>query len=84
MIQKKTQDRECSQEDSRPVIRRVGNGEQIAGFMDQRNRFTEVMKIRNSRDMDEFLETYNVSVAEITKASENAETGEVLDNGRKK
>lgn len=83
MIQKKTQDRECNQEDSRPVIRRVGNGEQIAGFMDQRNRFTEVMKIRNSRDMDEFLETYDVSVAEI-KASENAETGEVLDDGRKK
>ena len=54
-------------ENSKPVIcsSAIG-GKQVAGFKDIRTgKFTEVMPIRNSRDMDEFLETYDISIAEI-------------------
>ena len=68
MTQKQAQDKTHNQKDCRPVIRSVGNSKQIAGFMDTRtNQFTEVMQINNSRDMDAFLEAYDISVAEITK-----------------
>lgn len=38
----------------------------MAGFKDlQTGKFTEVMLIRDSKDMDVFLEKYDISVAEI-------------------
>lgn len=51
----------------KPVIcSNAAGGKQVAGFKDVRTgKFTEVMPIRNSRDMDEFLETYDISIAEI-------------------
>lgn len=54
-------------EDWKPVIyRNIINGKQIAGFKETHSgEFMEVMPIRNSRDMDEFLESYDISVAEI-------------------
>lgn len=62
-IQKETYDRE----NQKPVIRSsICTGEKVAGFKDiQTGKFTEVMLIRDSRDMDLFLEKYDISVAEI-------------------
>lgn len=50
----------------KPVLRcSICTGEQVAGFKDESGHFTEVMLIQNDRDLDEFMELYNVSV--ITK-----------------
>ena len=56
-------------ENQRPVIRAsICTGEQVAGFKDIRTgKFTEVMVIRDSKDMDEFTEKYNVSASDIRK-----------------
>lgn len=50
-----------------PVIKSsICTGEKVAGFKDlQTGKFTEVMLIRDSKDMDVFLEKYDISVAEI-------------------
>lgn len=46
----------------------ICTGEQVAGFKDiQTGKFTEVMLIKDSRDMDEFLRTYDIAVTEIVK-----------------
>ena len=52
-----------------PVIRSsICNGEQVAGFKDiHTGKFTEVTVIRDSKDMDEFLETYEISADAIKK-----------------
>lgn len=54
-------------EDWKPVIyRNIINGKQMAGFKQPHTgEFVEVMKIRNSKDMDDFLESYDISIAEI-------------------
>ena len=54
-------------EDWKPVIyRNIISGKQMAGFQKQRTgEFMEVMPIYNSKDIDEFLESYDISVAEI-------------------
>ena len=51
----------------KPVIRSsICTGEKVAGFRDvNTGKFTEIMLIRNNKDMDEFLTTYDISVAEI-------------------
>ena len=51
----------------KPVIcRSIIGGKQVAGFKETRTgEIMEVMLIRNSRDMDEFLEAYDISIAEI-------------------
>lgn len=56
-------------ENQKPVIRAsICTGEQVAGFKDvHTGKFTEVMLIRGSRDMDEFLEKYGISAEEVTK-----------------
>lgn len=56
-------------ENQRPVIRSsICNGEQVAGFKDiHTGKFTEVMVIRSSRDMEEFLKKYALSSEEIKK-----------------
>ena len=61
--QKETYDKERL----KPVIRSsICTGEKVAGFWDIRTgKFTEVMLIRDSKDMDLFLEKYDISVAEI-------------------
>lgn len=54
-------------EDWKPVIyRNIISGKQMAGFKkSQTGEFMEVMSIHNSKDMDEFLESYDISIAEI-------------------
>lgn len=68
-FQKRKQKEGYDKEKEKPMIRSSKDYEErIAGFLDlQTGEFTEVLRIRNSREMDEFLETYDISVAEITK-----------------
>lgn len=56
-------------ENQKPVIRSsICNGERVAGFKDiHTGKFTELMVIRDSRDMDEFLKKYGVLESEIKK-----------------
>jgi len=50
-----------------PVIRSsICTGEQVAGFKDPvSGKFQELMLIRNSNDMDEFLSQYQVEKSEL-------------------
>ena len=66
-FQKQKQKESYDSEKKKPVIRsRMFHGEQAAGFVDlQTGEFTEVMRICSSKDMDDFLEKYDISVAEI-------------------
>lgn len=56
-------------ENQRPVIRSsICTGEQVAGFKDiHTGKFTEIMVIRDSKDMDEFTQKYDISVSDIRK-----------------
>lgn len=56
-------------ENQRPVIRAsICTGEKVAGFKDvHTGKFTEVMVIRDSKDMDEFTSKYDISAADIRK-----------------
>lgn len=56
-------------ENQRPVIRSsICTGEQVAGFKDIRTgKFTEVMVIRDQKDMDEFTGKYDISISDIRK-----------------
>lgn len=69
MFRKKIKKRPYDRINQRPVIREsICTGEQVAGFKDiHTGKFTEVMLIKNSRDMEEFLEIYDVAVGEITR-----------------
>ncbi len=49
-----------------PVIRAsICTGEKVAGYRDEKGRFTEVMLIRGDRDMQEFLDRYGFSRDEV-------------------
>lgn len=63
MFRRKCQKESYDKENLKPVLRSsICNGEQVAGFKDIRTgRFTEIMLIRSSRDMDIFLERYDIS-----------------------
>ena len=52
-----------------PVIRAsICTGEQVAGFKSiQTGKFTEIMLIRDRRDLEEFMAAYGVAAEEITK-----------------
>lgn len=67
MFQKKIKKETYDKERQKPVIKSsICNGEKVAGFKDrQTGKFTEVMLIRDSKDMDAFLEKYDISVAEV-------------------
>ena len=67
MFQKKIQKQIYDKENQKPVIKSsICTGEKVAGFQNLRTgKFTEVMLIRDNRDMDIFLEKYDISVAEI-------------------
>lgn len=64
-VKKQTYDKETL----RPVIRSsICTGEQTAGFQNiQTGKFSEVMLIRNGCDLKEFLETYDISEADIRR-----------------
>lgn len=67
MFDKKIIKEEYDKEKLRPVIKSsICTGEKVAGFKDLQNgKFIEVMLISNNKDMDTFLEKYDISVAEI-------------------
>lgn len=69
MLHKKIQKESYDRENLKPVIRAsICTGEQVAGFKDiHTGKFTEAMLISDSRDMDEFLEKYDISITEIAK-----------------
>jgi len=67
MFHKKVQKEPYDREIQKPVIKSsICTGEKVAGFKDiQTGKFTEIMLIQNSKDIDLFLEKYDISVAEI-------------------
>lgn len=69
MFQKRMKKETYDKENERPFIQAsICNGEQVAGFKNiHTGKFTEVMVIRNSKDMDEFLEKYDIAIAEMKK-----------------
>lgn len=56
-------------EKQKPVIRAsICNGEQVAGFRDKvTGVFTEVLLIRNDKDMNSFLKKYDIKISDISK-----------------
>lgn len=54
---------EYDPEKQRAVLKcSICNGEQVAGFKDKQNgHFTEVMLIKDGRDLDMFMELYDLS-----------------------
>lgn len=69
MFRRKQIKESYDKENLRPVIRAsICTGEQVAGFKDIRTgKFTEVMAIRGSGDMEEFTARYDISPADIRK-----------------
>ena len=56
-------------ESQKPVIRSsICTGEQVAGFKNLRTgKFTEIMLVRDHKDMEEFTRKYGISREEITR-----------------
>lgn len=69
MFKRKIVKTDNDKENLKPVIRAsICNGEQVAGFKNiHTGRFSEVMLIRNDRDLKEFLKKYDISEEEMTK-----------------
>ena len=64
---KKEQKKSYDKENYRPVLPcSICTGEQVAGFKNiHTGKFTEITLIRNSKELDEFMEMYDIST--ITK-----------------
>ncbi len=56
-------------ENLRPVIRAsICTGEQVAGFKNiHTGKFEDVMLIRDNRDIEEFLQRYDIAAEEVAK-----------------
>ena len=67
-FKKKRETRTYDRETQKPVIRAsICTGEKVAGFQDIRTgKFTEVMLLRSSRDLEEFCRLYGVGPDEIS------------------
>jgi hypothetical protein len=67
MFKKKQKKIEYDKTNKKAVLKcSICNGEQVAGFKDlDTGHFDEIMLIRNTADLDEFMEMYDV--AAITK-----------------
>lgn len=63
MFRKKVEKQIYDKENQKPIIRSsICTGEKVAGFKDiHTGKFTEVMLIKNDRDMKVFLEKYDIS-----------------------
>lgn len=63
MFGKKTVLKQYGRDNQKPVIRcSICTGEQVAGFKDiHTGKFEEVMLIRDSRDMDAFMQMYQLT-----------------------
>ena len=66
MFHRKIKKMEYDRENQKPVIRSsICTGERVAGFRDVKTgKFMEVMLIRDNKELDKFLEDYDISVAE--------------------
>lgn len=69
MFRRKPVKADYDRENLRPVIRAsICNGEQVAGFKEiHTGKFSEIMLIRDSRDLDEFLEKYDIAIEDVKK-----------------
>lgn len=69
MFRKKVKKISFDREILRPVIKAsICTGEKVAGFKDvHTGKFDEVMLIRNEKDMEKFLETYDLTMKDISK-----------------
>lgn len=69
MFKKKTVKLTYDKQNQKPVIRAsICNGEQVAGFKDMHTgKFTEIMLIRNEKDMEEFLGKYDIVMEDVAK-----------------
>ncbi len=69
MFGRKTQKISWDRERQKPVIRAsICNGEQAAGLKDiHSGKFTEIMLIRDDRDLKEFMKKCDISPEDITK-----------------
>lgn len=67
MFKKKSEKKPYDKMNKKAVLRcSICTGEQVAGFKDlDTGHFDEIMLIRDSKDLDEFMDTYDV--AAITK-----------------
>ena len=68
MFRRKVKKCSYDRENLKPVIRSsICTGERVAGFKNiQTGKFSEVMLIRNGGDLQEFLETYDISETDVT------------------
>ncbi|MGN0977037.1 MAG: aspartate dehydrogenase [Faecousia sp.] len=68
MFRRKEKQGTYDRENLKPVIRSsICTGEQTAGFKNRHTgKFSEVMLIRSSQDLEEFQRTYGISDGEIT------------------
>ncbi len=62
-LKKKSEKKTYDKENKKPVIKAsICNGEQVAGFQDiHTGAFEEVMLIRNSKDLSQFMDDYGIS-----------------------
>jgi len=69
IFKKKVKKPEYDRKSKRPVIHAsICTGERVAGFKDlHTGKFEEIMLIRNDKDLNEFMGTYNVLEEEIVK-----------------
>lgn len=69
MFKQKRTPKPYDKENQKPTIRAsICTGEQVAGFKDLRTgKFTELMVIRNHKDLEEFLQEYGISEDEVKK-----------------
>ncbi len=67
MFKKKTEKKPYDKANKKAVLRcSICTGEQVAGFKDLvTGHFEEIMLIKDPKDLDEFMDTYDVSA--ITK-----------------
>lgn len=68
LFKRKREKRTYDRENLKPVIRSsICTGEQVAGFRNiHTGKFSEVMLIRTDADLEEFLELYDISSAEVS------------------
>lgn len=66
---KKTEKLSYDRENMKPIIRAsICNGEQVAGFKDiHTGKFSEVMLIRGEKDFRDFLDRYDLEMAQVGK-----------------
>lgn len=69
MFKRKSVKADYDRENQIPLMRAsICNGEQVAGFRNrQTGKFSEVMLIKNDRDLAVFLDKYGISAEDVKK-----------------